>query len=165
MKNPEITPKLEADAGEIRWICTTGCPKETYGNFVLNRKTLELRSATEKFNCEVLPSSITLKEKLSSRVNELQNQYDEELKEMSATRQRLKEEGTWILTKTMTNRIRRQLKKEKLEDTIKYFEEELWFDVKQAKSSYLLARLTRAQPELSQVEPSQVPRSWLTSLD
>ena len=80
MKTPEITPKLEADAGEIRWICTTGCPKETYGNFVLNRKTLELRSATEKFNCEVLPSSITLKEKLSSRVNELQNQYDEELK-------------------------------------------------------------------------------------
>ena len=80
MKTPEITPKLEADAGEIRWICTTGCPKETYGNYVLNRKTLELRSATEKFNCEVLPSSITLKEKLSSRVNELQNQYDEELK-------------------------------------------------------------------------------------
>ena len=53
MKTPQITPKLEADAHEIRWICTTGCPKETYGNFVLNRKNLELRSATEKFKCEV----------------------------------------------------------------------------------------------------------------
>ena len=51
MKNPEISPKLEADAQQIRWICTTGCPKETYGNFVLNRKTLDLKSATEKFNC------------------------------------------------------------------------------------------------------------------
>ena len=55
MQTPQITPKLEADAHEIRWICTTGCPKETYGNFVLNRKNLELRSATEKFNCKVVP--------------------------------------------------------------------------------------------------------------
>ena len=80
MKTPQITPKLEADAHEIRWICTTGCPKETYGNFVLNRKNLELRSATEKFKCEVLSSSSTLKEKLSSRVIELQKEYNDELK-------------------------------------------------------------------------------------
>ena len=80
MKNPEISPKLEADAQQIRWICTTGCPKETYGNFVLNRKTLDLKSATEKFNCRVLQSSSTLKEKITSRINELQREYNEELK-------------------------------------------------------------------------------------
>tara|TARA_B100001057_G_scaffold431587_1_gene459159 strand:+ start:27 stop:482 length:456 start_codon:yes stop_codon:yes gene_type:complete len=80
MKTPQITPKLEADSHEIRWICTTGCPKETYGNFVLNRKNLELRSATEKFKCEVLSSSSTLKEKLLSRVIELQKEYNDELK-------------------------------------------------------------------------------------
>ena len=76
----KITPKLEADAHEIRWICTTGCPKETYGNFVLNRKNLELRSATEKFKCEVLSSALILKEKLHSRLIELQKEYNDELK-------------------------------------------------------------------------------------
>ena len=80
MKTSEITTKLEADAHEIRWICTTGCPKETYGNFVLNRKNLELRSATEKFKCEVLSSALILKEKLHSRLIELQKEYNDELK-------------------------------------------------------------------------------------
>ena len=80
MQTPQITPKLEADAHEIRWICTTGCPKETYGNFVLNRKNLELRSATEKFKCEVLISASILKEKLLSRLIELQKEYNNELK-------------------------------------------------------------------------------------
>ena len=80
MKNSEISPELEADAQQIRWVCTTGCPKETYGNFVLNRKTLDLRSATEKFNCIVFQSSSTLKEKITSRINELQREYNEELK-------------------------------------------------------------------------------------
>ena len=80
MQTPQITPKLEADALEIRWICTTGCPKETYGNFVLNRKNLELRSATEKFKCEVLSSASILKEKLHSRLIELQKEYNDELK-------------------------------------------------------------------------------------
>ena len=80
MKTPQITTKLEADAHEIRWICTTGCPKETYGNFVLNRKNLELRSATEKFKCEVLSSALILKEKLHSRLIELQKEYNDELK-------------------------------------------------------------------------------------
>ena len=76
MQTPQITPKLEADALEIRWICTRGCPKETYGNFVLNRKNLELRSATEKFKCEVLSSVSILREKLLSRVKELQKEYN-----------------------------------------------------------------------------------------
>ena len=80
MQTPQITPKLEADAHEIRWICTTGCPKETYGNFVLNRKNLELRSATEKFKCEVLSSASVLKNKLLSRMKELQKDYNDELK-------------------------------------------------------------------------------------
>ena len=83
MNTPEITPKLEADAHEIRWICTTGCPKETYGNygnFVLNRKNLELRSATEKFKCEVLSSASVLKKKLLFRMKELQKEYNDELK-------------------------------------------------------------------------------------
>ena len=39
MKTPQITPKLEADAHEIRWICTTGCPKKlVHGNFVSKQK-------------------------------------------------------------------------------------------------------------------------------
>ena len=80
MKTSEITTKLEADAHEIRWICTTGCPKETYGNFVLNRKNLELRSATEKFKCEVLSSVSILKNKLLFRIKELQKRYNDELK-------------------------------------------------------------------------------------
>ena len=80
MKTSEITTKLEADAHEIRWICTTGCPKETYGNFVLNRKNLELRSATENFKCEVLNSVSILKNKLLFRIKELQKQYNDELK-------------------------------------------------------------------------------------
>ena len=80
MQTPQITPKLEADAHEIRWICTTGCPKETYGNFVLNRKNLELRSATEKFKCDVLNSALILEEKLHSRLIELQKEYNDELK-------------------------------------------------------------------------------------
>jgi len=58
----------------------TEIKKETYGNFVLNRKNLELRSATEKFKCEVLSSASILKEKLHSRLIELQKEYNDELK-------------------------------------------------------------------------------------
>ena len=41
----KITSKLETDANEIRWVCTTGCPSEVYGNYVLNRQNLNLKSA------------------------------------------------------------------------------------------------------------------------
>ena len=76
---PQITPKLEADAHEIRWICTTGCPKETYGN-QFKQKKFRTRSATEKFKCEVLSSALILEEKLHSRLIELQKEYNDELK-------------------------------------------------------------------------------------
>ena len=76
MQNPEITSKLDADANEVRWVCTTGCPSEVYGNFVLNRKTLELSSAAESFKCTVIYSSKELKERFDLRVQELQKEYN-----------------------------------------------------------------------------------------
>ena len=76
MKNPEVTSKLETDASEIRWICTTGCPSEVYGNYVLNRKNLKLKSATESFECVVLNSVERLEKSFKERVSKLQSEYN-----------------------------------------------------------------------------------------
>ena len=63
--------------------------------------------------------------------------FSEDLEEMFETRQRLKDEGKHERVKTMTRRIRKQLKKEKLDNKIKHLEEELWFDIKKAKSMFM----------------------------
>ena len=79
MKSPEKTSKLETDANEIRWVCTTGCPSEVYGNYVLNRQNLNLKSAAENFKCVVLNSFEELEKSFIERVLELQNEYNSAL--------------------------------------------------------------------------------------
>ena len=75
----KITSKLETDANEIRWVCTTGCPSEVYGNYVLNRQNLNLKSAAENFMCVVLNSFEELEKSFTERVLELQKEYNSAL--------------------------------------------------------------------------------------
>ena len=61
----------------------------------------------------------------------------DDLKAMFETRQRLKDEEKWSRAKAMTRKIRKQLQKERLDNDIKHLEEELWFDIKKAKTQFM----------------------------
>ena len=102
----------------------------------------ELGTKKEKLNQKVSAFSNALrasaeKHLAKKEVKINQNERSEDLKALFETRQRLKEEGAYDRAQKMTNQIRKQIRKETLDKTIKNLEDNLWYDIKKAKASYM----------------------------
>ena len=61
----------------------------------------------------------------------------EETKGLWKERQEQKQLGNWDRAKGITRKIRRQMIKEKRENTKRHMEEELWYDIKKAKTGFM----------------------------
>ena len=66
-------------------------------------------------------------------------EYSEEITQMMKRRQDLKDIGAWDEVKKQNSEIRKKMVKEKSEQKIKHLEEELWYDIKKAKTSFVPA--------------------------
>ena len=61
----------------------------------------------------------------------------EETKELWKVRHEQRELGNWDRVKGLTRKLRRQISKERRENTKKHLEEELWYDIEKAKTGFV----------------------------
>ena len=126
-------------------------------NDFLNNKI----KAVNKAFIESAESNIEQRKKIDRNL-----EMSEDLKAMFETRQRLKEEGNFSRCKIMTQRIRRAIRKERLENNIRHLEEELWYDIKKAKRGFVPnhTKLAKESKVIRSVERPEVLADYFENI-
>ena len=93
----------------------------------------KLNAKVEAFQKSIIVAAEFYMDKRSG--DEKDHTMSPELEFLFAQRQIAKDEGWYDLTKSYTNKIRRRLKKERLDKSVS--RKGLWYDIKKAKSNFV----------------------------